>query len=56
MNLKDPIAAGNTAALLQKGEIFDWAPIIAGARLSENLSSERSGRLLKIVDQYCTAP
>ncbi|MEG9297776.1 aminoglycoside phosphotransferase family protein [Mangrovibacillus sp. Mu-81] len=41
---------------LQKEQVLDWGPIIAGARLSENVSSERSGRLLKIVDQYCTAP
>jgi len=33
-------------------DIFAWAPIIAGARLSENVSIENSDRLLKIVHQY----
>ncbi|MFJ5714491.1 aminoglycoside phosphotransferase family protein [Neobacillus sp. NPDC093127] len=37
---------------LSKDEIFQWAPIIAGARLSENVSSENSERLLEIVDHY----
>jgi aminoglycoside phosphotransferase (APT) family kinase protein len=37
---------------LAKNEIFDWAPIIAGARLSENVSSESSERLLEIVNQH----
>ena len=34
---------------LSKEEIFQWAPIIAGARLSENVSSENVERLLAIV-------
>ncbi|TQR19428.1 aminoglycoside phosphotransferase family protein [Psychrobacillus vulpis] len=33
--------------------VFQWAPIIAGARLSENVSSEKSNRLLDIVNHYC---
>jgi aminoglycoside phosphotransferase (APT) family kinase protein len=37
---------------LSKEEIFQWAPIIAGARLSEIVSSEESGRLLDIVNHY----
>ncbi|WP_405100420.1 phosphotransferase family protein [Oceanobacillus sp. FSL H7-0719] len=38
---------------LSKEEIFQWAPIIAGARLSENVTSETTERLLKIInDQY----
>jgi aminoglycoside phosphotransferase (APT) family kinase protein len=37
---------------LSKEEIFQWAPIIAGARLSENVSSENTGRLLKIVHSF----
>lgn len=37
---------------LSKEDILQWAPIIAGARLSENVSSENSDRLLKIVNQY----
>lgn len=37
---------------LSKEDIFQWAPIIAAARLSENVSSENSERLLKIVNQY----
>lgn len=36
-----------------QNEIFVWAPIIAGARLSENVSSENSQRLLQIVNKYC---
>jgi hypothetical protein len=38
---------------LSKDDIFQWAPIIAGARLSENVSSENNERLLKIVENYC---
>lgn len=38
---------------ISKEEVFQWAPIIAGARLSENVSNENAERLLKIVDQYC---
>ncbi|MCA0987395.1 aminoglycoside phosphotransferase family protein [Guptibacillus algicola] len=34
-------------------EVFEWAPIIAGARLSENVSSEDNERLMEIVDRYC---
>jgi tRNA A-37 threonylcarbamoyl transferase component Bud32 len=37
---------------LCKEDIFQWAPIIAGARLSENVSSENNDRLLKIVNDY----
>jgi len=33
-------------------DIFAWAPIIAGARLSENVSSESADRLLGIIRQY----
>ncbi|MCM3736994.1 aminoglycoside phosphotransferase family protein [Bacillus cytotoxicus] len=38
---------------LSRDEVFEWAPIIAAARLSENVSSENIERLNKIVDQYC---
>lgn len=38
---------------LLRSDIFQWAPIIAGARLSESVSSENSERLLKIIDYYC---
>ncbi|PKR82726.1 aminoglycoside phosphotransferase family protein [Heyndrickxia camelliae] len=38
---------------LSKEEVFQWAPIIAGARLSEKLPSECSERLLEIVNHYC---
>lgn len=37
---------------LSKEEIFQWAPIIAGARLAENVTAESSQRLLGIVNQY----
>lgn len=37
---------------LEREEIMQWAPIIAGARLSENVSTEKNERLLKIVHQY----
>ncbi|SFC54074.1 Phosphotransferase enzyme family protein [Bacillus sp. OV322] len=33
-------------------EIFQWAPIIAGARLSEHVSTENSERLLKIINTF----
>lgn len=36
---------------LSKDEIMEWAPIIAGARLSEGVISENSDRLLAIVDK-----
>ena len=39
---------------ISKNEIFIWAPIIAGARLSENVPSENASRLVEIVNQYCT--
>ncbi|MEL3971930.1 aminoglycoside phosphotransferase family protein [Rossellomorea oryzaecorticis] len=35
---------------LSKEEILEWAPIIAGARLSENVSSENNERLIEIVN------
>lgn len=35
-------------------DVFQWAPIIAGARLSEDVSSESNERLIRIVEQYCT--
>ncbi|HFJ9453638.1 TPA: phosphotransferase [Bacillus tropicus] len=38
---------------LLKEEVFQWAPIIAGARLSENVLLENSERLIEIVNQYC---
>ncbi|MEK5207442.1 aminoglycoside phosphotransferase family protein [Psychrobacillus sp. FSL H8-0510] len=38
---------------LSKDDIFQWAPIIAGARLSENVSSEKNERLIKIVNDFC---
>ena len=38
---------------IERDEVFEWAPIIAGARLSENVSSENSTRLLDIVNKYC---
>lgn len=37
---------------LSKDDIFQWAPIIAGARLSENVSSEKNERLIKIVNHF----
>ncbi|MCK0473697.1 aminoglycoside phosphotransferase family protein [Halalkalibacter sp. APA_J-10(15)] len=36
-----------------RSEVFQWAPIIAGARLSESVSSENSERLMEIIDHYC---
>lgn len=38
---------------LTKAEMYQWAPIIAAARLSESVSAEKPERLLEIVDQYC---
>lgn len=42
-----------TKSGLSKDDIFQWAPIIAGARLSENVLSENAERLMEIVDAYC---
>jgi aminoglycoside phosphotransferase (APT) family kinase protein len=38
---------------LLRSEVFQWAPIIAGARLSESVSSENSERLMEIINHYC---
>ncbi|GGH77229.1 tRNA A-37 threonylcarbamoyl transferase component Bud32 [Pullulanibacillus pueri] len=38
---------------LPRAAFLEWAPILAGARLSENVSSENSERLIAIVNQYC---
>ncbi|GAF64631.1 aminoglycoside phosphotransferase [Bacillus sp. TS-2] len=38
---------------LARSDIFQWAPIVAGARLSENVTSENSILLMKIVNHYC---
>ncbi|WP_335870379.1 aminoglycoside phosphotransferase family protein [Bacillus sp. 2205SS5-2] len=35
---------------LSRDEIFQWAPIIAAARLSESVSSEKTQRLIEIID------
>ena len=40
------------SGLLQE-DIFAWEAIIAGARLSENITPEKANRLLEIVTQYC---
>ena len=38
---------------LLKEEILQWVPIIAGARLSENLPIEKSKYLLNMIHQHC---
>ncbi|MYL46448.1 phosphotransferase [Virgibacillus halodenitrificans] len=38
---------------INRTEIFQWAPIIAGARLSENVSSENTKRLIEIINKHC---
>ncbi|PEY29049.1 aminoglycoside phosphotransferase [Bacillus cereus] len=38
---------------LSRGEVLEWAPIIAGTRLSEKVPSENIEHLKKLVDQYC---
>ncbi len=38
---------------LLRSEVFQWAPIIAGARLSESVSSENSERLMEIINHHC---
>jgi tRNA A-37 threonylcarbamoyl transferase component Bud32 len=35
-----------------RSEVLQWAPIIAAARLSENVSSENESRLLKIINTH----
>ncbi|MGR3764523.1 phosphotransferase family protein [Rossellomorea sp. NS-SX7] len=37
---------------ISEEEVLEWAPIIAGARLSEHVSSENNMRLINIVNQY----
>ncbi len=37
---------------LLRSEILQWAPIIAGARLSETVSTENSERLMSIINTY----
>ncbi|WP_459502709.1 phosphotransferase family protein [Bacillus sp. C1] len=37
---------------LSRDEVLGWAPIIAGARLSESVSSENIEHLKRLVDQY----
>jgi tRNA A-37 threonylcarbamoyl transferase component Bud32 len=36
-----------------RSEVFQWAPIIAGARLSENVTTKEAESLMKIINQYC---
>ncbi len=38
---------------LSRAEVLEWAPIIAGARLSEKVSSENMEQLKSLVGQYC---
>lgn len=38
---------------LSKEEILQWSPIIAGARLAENVTTESREHLLAIVNEYC---
>ncbi|MBK3497033.1 aminoglycoside phosphotransferase family protein [Viridibacillus sp. YIM B01967] len=38
---------------LSECDVFQWAPIIAGARLAENVSSEKTERLMEIINHYC---
>lgn len=38
---------------LSFNDIFQWAPIIAGARLAEHVPSENSERLIEIAHQFC---
>lgn len=39
---------------ISQNGIFIWAPIIAGARLAEHVPSEKTSRLIEIVNQYCS--
>jgi tRNA A-37 threonylcarbamoyl transferase component Bud32 len=36
-----------------QGEIIQWLPIIAGARLSENVSSEKAYQLVDLINYHC---
>ncbi|RDU38074.1 aminoglycoside phosphotransferase family protein [Neobacillus piezotolerans] len=38
---------------LEKDEVLQWAPIIAAARMAENVPAEDSKRLLAIINQSC---
>jgi tRNA A-37 threonylcarbamoyl transferase component Bud32 len=37
---------------ISRSDVFQWAPVIAGARLSENVSTENSERLMEIINYY----
>ncbi|ADU32186.1 phosphotransferase family protein [Evansella cellulosilytica] len=37
-----------------RSDVFQWAPVIAGARLSENVTTENAERLMKIINHYCS--
>ncbi|XQY93895.1 aminoglycoside phosphotransferase family protein [Metabacillus sp. HB246100] len=37
---------------ISRSDVFQWAPVIAGARLSEHVSTERTERLMEIVNHY----
>ncbi|PYZ94783.1 aminoglycoside phosphotransferase [Salipaludibacillus keqinensis] len=39
---------------VSKSDVFQWAPVIAGARLSESVSTENSERLMKIINNDST--
>ncbi|WP_025784374.1 phosphotransferase family protein [Sporosarcina sp. D27] len=36
----------------RRPEVFQWSPVIAGARLSENVSTENSERLMEIINKH----
>ena len=36
----------------KRSEIFQWAPVVAGARLSESVSTENSERLIDIINKH----
>ncbi len=38
---------------LLKSDVFQWAPIIAGARLFESVETESKDRLMAIINKYC---
>lgn len=39
---------------IPQDEVIQWAPVVAGARLSENVPSEEISRLVEIVNHYCS--
>jgi hypothetical protein len=38
---------------LSQEDILAWKPVLAGARLSENIAPKEANQLMEFVNQYC---